>query len=81
MIWPEHARLPAPKEKCWIPVLAFSDAGSMVPSDMSQPSGLKVEALGPKWSISRWKRVSCCDLKVLKEAKGAETYHGLRLEH
>jgi hypothetical protein len=48
MICPLHAREPAPKEKCWIPVADFSDAGSMVPSDWSQRSGLKVEALEPK---------------------------------
>jgi len=52
MICPEQARDPAPKEKCWIPVLTFSAAGDREPSESSQRSGLNVEAVGPKWSIS-----------------------------
>jgi hypothetical protein len=48
MICPEQAREPAPKEKCCIPVLTFSDAGLMAPSEVSQRSGLKAEAVGPK---------------------------------
>lgn len=52
MIWPLHAREPAPNERCWRPELAFSAAGSRVPSDVSQRSGLNVAASGPKWSTS-----------------------------
>ena len=52
MICPLQARDPAPKERCWRPVLAFSAAGSRVPSEVSQRSGLKVAASGPKWSTS-----------------------------
>jgi hypothetical protein len=52
MICPLQAREPAPKEKCWIPVEDFSLAGERVPSDSSQRSGLNVEAVGPKWSMS-----------------------------
>jgi hypothetical protein len=52
MSWPEQAREPAPNEKCWMPALTFSDAGSIVPLELSHRSGLKVAASGPKWSIS-----------------------------
>jgi hypothetical protein len=51
MICPLQARDPAPNEKCWIPVLAFSEGGEGDEGE-SQRSGLNVEAEGPKWSTS-----------------------------
>jgi hypothetical protein len=59
MIWPLQARDPAPKEKCWIPVVGISE-GREVEGEIgdkgdvgeSQRSGVNVEAEGPKWSMS-----------------------------
>ena len=54
MIWPEQARLPAPKEKCCMPELDCSSGAVLGAREesSSQRSGLKTQPDGPKWSTS-----------------------------